>query len=108
MQFPKRSDYPPSGNWVNTNKLTFNGTSDYPPIITFAYIPMGPLGQWMVVENSPIIERVDPSSDLNRARLGVIALATQDQANLNHEDITPAAKEIALMPYWSKSCQVSV
>lgn len=98
MQFPKRSDYPPSGNWVNTNKLTFNGTSDYPPIITFAYIPMGPLGQWMVVENSPIIERVDPSSDLNRARLGVIALATQAQANLNHENITPAAKEIAITP----------
>lgn len=98
MQFPKRSDYPPSGNWVNTNKLTFNGTSDYPPIITFAYIPMGPLGQWMVVENSPIIERVDPSTDLNRARLGVIALATQAQANLNHENITPAAKEIAITP----------
>lgn len=98
MQFPKRSDYPPSGNWVNTNKLTFNGTSDYPPIITFAYIPMGPLGQWMVVENSPIVERVDPSTDLNRARLGVIALATQAQANLNHENITPAAKEIAITP----------
>ena len=99
MQFPKRSDYPPSGNWVNTNKLTFNGTSDYPPIITFAYIPMGPkMGQWMVVENSPIVERVDPSTDLNRGRLGVIALATQDQANLNHEDITPAAKEIAITP----------
>lgn len=99
MQFPKRSVYPPSGNWVNTNKLTFNGTSDYPPIITFAYIPMGPvMGQWMVVENSPIIERVDPSTDSNRGRLGVIALATQVQANLNHENITDAAKEVAITP----------
>lgn len=102
LQFPKRSDYPPSGNWVNTEKLTFNGTSDYPPVITFAYIPMGPvggppvLGQWMVVENIPQIERVDPSTDANRARLGVIALATQTQANLNHEDITAAAKETAI------------
>lgn len=104
MQFPKRSKYPPEGNWVNTNKLTFNGAADYPPIITFAYIPMGPvgappvLGQWMVVENVPQLERVDPSTDATRARLGVIALATQDQANLNHEDITDASREIAITP----------
>lgn len=99
MQFPKRSDYPPNANWVNTDVLTFNGTTSYPPIITFAYIPMGPtMGQWMVVENSPQVERVDPSNDSMRARLGVIALATQNQANLDWEQITLAAKELAITP----------
>lgn len=99
VQFPKRSKYPPSGNWVNTTSLSFNGATDYPPIITFAYIPMGDvLGQWMVVENVPALERVDPLSDATRKRLGVIALANQTQANLNHEDITDVVKELAITP----------
>ena len=98
MQFPKRSSYPPAGNWVNTTELSFNGNATYPPIITFAYIPMGPIRQWMVVQNVPQLERVDPTDDSTRARLGVIALATQAQANLNHENITAASKEVAITP----------
>lgn len=98
MQFPKRSSYPPAGNWVNTTELSFSGTTSYPPIITFAYIPMGPISQWMVVQNVPQLERVDPTDDSTRARLGVIALATQAQANLNHENITAASKEVAITP----------
>lgn len=94
-QFPKRGSYPPSGNWINTTILTYNGTDDYAPIITFAYIPMGPIGQWMVVNCVPVIERVDPN---NRNRLGVIALATQAQANLDYEKITPDAQEVAITP----------
>lgn len=95
LQFPKRSTYPPDGNWVNTDKLTFDGTLDYPPIITFAYIDMGPIKQWLVVENSPLVERVDP---LNPARLGVIALATQDQANVDKNSVVDESKELAITP----------
>ena len=102
MQFPKRSSYPPDGNWVNTTELSFNGNTSYPPIITFAYIPMGPISQWMVVQNVPQLERVDPTTDATRARLGVIALANQTQANLDKENIStilnPLAREVALTP----------
>jgi hypothetical protein len=103
-QFPKRKDYPEEGNWVNTKSLQYNGASDYPPVITFAYIIMNPdpdptkfLAQWMVVDNNPMIERVDPT---NPARLGVIALATQNQANLDKGQIAanPIAKELAITP----------
>ena len=95
LQFPKRSTYPPEGNWVSTNKLTFNGTADYPPIITFAYVDMGPVKHWLVVENSPLVERVDP---LSPDRLGVIALATQAQANIDKGAIALESKELAITP----------
>lgn len=97
-QFPKRSNYPPAGNWVNTLKLTYNGKDDYPPVITLAYIDMGPIKQWLVVDSVPMLERVDPTNDATRGRLGVIALATQAQANLNHEEITVPSKEVAITP----------
>lgn len=98
MQFPKRSSYPPAGNWVNVKQLTYNGGTDYPPTATFAYIDMGPIKQWMVVSNVPALERVDPTNDSTRTRLGVIALANQSQANLDHENITVASKELAVTP----------
>ncbi|QQO96941.1 long tail fiber proximal subunit [Acinetobacter phage Melin] len=97
-QFPKRSSYPPDGNWVNTNILSYNGNSDYPPVIKFAYIDMGPIKQWLMADCIPALERVDPSSDATRGRLGVIALATQAQANLDKSAITEAAKEVAITP----------
>ncbi len=96
LQFPKRSSYPPSSSWVTSTQLTFNGTSDYPPIITFAYVDMGSIKQWMVVHNAPMLERVDPTSDATRARLGVAALATQTQANLNWENIDAPSKEAVI------------
>lgn len=103
MQFPKRSSYPPNGNWVSSTELVFNGTTSYPPIVTFAYIPMGPtLSQWMVVENVPQLERVDPTTDATRGRLGLTALATQAQANLDKENISTTlnaiAREVVLTP----------
>lgn len=102
MQFPKRSSYPPNGNWLNTLELEFNGSTSYPPIITFAYIPMGPISQWMVVENVPQLERVDPTTNATRGRLGVIALATQLQADLDKEQISDTlnalAREVAITP----------
>ncbi|EQA7786872.1 hypothetical protein ACX818_001466 [Acinetobacter baumannii] len=102
VQFPKRSSYPPSGNWVNSQSLSFNGSTDYPPVIKFAYIDMGPIKQWLVVSNVPALERVDPTSDATRGRLGVIALATQTQANLDKESISatvnPMSREVAITP----------
>lgn len=97
-QFPKRSSYPPEGNWVNVTQLSFNGTTDYPPVIKLSYIDMGSIKQWLVVSNVPQLERVDPTDDFTRSRLGVIALATQDQANLDKENITDASKEVAVTP----------
>ncbi|CAL1778050.1 tail fiber protein proximal subunit [Acinetobacter phage vB_AbaM_Konradin-v2] len=101
-QFPKRSSYPPNANWVNTNLLSYNGSNDYPPVLTFAYIDMGPIKQWMMVSCLPVLERVDPTTDDTRTRLGVIALANQSQANLDKENISvtanPLAREVAITP----------
>ncbi|ADG60141.1 tail fiber protein proximal subunit [Acinetobacter phage Acj9] len=85
-QFPKRSTYPPVGNWVNTTKLTYSGKDDYPPVITLAYIDMGPIKQWLVVDSVPALERVDSLNNDTRARLGVIALANATQAQVDHEN----------------------
>lgn len=85
-QFPKRSSYPPAGNWENTLKLTYNGATDYPPVLTLAYLDMGPIKQWFLVESTPALERVDSTSDATKARLGVIALANFAQAQVDHED----------------------
>ncbi|CAL4858243.1 tail fiber protein proximal subunit [Acinetobacter phage vB_AbaM_AB-Navy-v2] len=101
-QFPKRSSYPPAANWVNTNLLSYNGSNDYPPVLTFAYIDMGPIKQWLMVSCLPVLERVDPTTDDTRTRLGVIALANQSQANLDKENISvtanPLAREVAITP----------
>lgn len=93
-QFPKRSSYPPAGNWVNTTKLTFNGATDYPPVITFAYIDMGPIKQWLVVSCVPALERVDSTSDATKTRIGVIALANHTEALVDHENSPNTDKAI--------------
>lgn len=94
LQFPKRSEYPPDATWTQVDSLSFNGTSDYPPVLELAYIEATPNNYWIVSENISSIERVDSTNDTTKARVGVIALATtaQAQATSGHNDdraITP-------------------
>ncbi|AWD90413.1 tail fiber protein proximal subunit [Erwinia phage Cronus] len=94
MQFPRRSEYPPETAWVQVTSLTFNGTTDYVPIVEFSYVEdTSGTNFWVVSDVSPRVERVDAS---NPDRLGVIALATQDQANVD-KGSTPAT-ELAITP----------
>ncbi|QQV89114.1 long tail fiber proximal subunit [Providencia phage PSTRCR_121] len=93
LQFPKRSEYPPEMDWVEVSELEFNGTTDYVPYIKLAYTEKVKSG-WFVQECIPTVERVDFDSP---DRLGVIALATQDQANVD-KDNNPE-KEIAITPF---------
>lgn len=97
LQYPKRSTYP-ADSIPESIDLTFSGGNDYSPTITLAYTKGATYNKWYVSETLSSIERVDPTSDATRARLGVIALATQNEANLNHENITAAAKEVAITP----------
>lgn len=92
-QFPRRSEYPPADTWVKIQSLTINGTDDYPPIIEFAYTEDSTGKYWVVADISPRVERVDAN---NRDRLGVIALATQAQANTD-KGSNPSA-ELAITP----------
>ncbi|QVW29390.1 long tail fiber proximal subunit [Escherichia phage vB_EcoM_SQ17] len=98
LQFPKRSEYPPDAQWVSVTELEFNGTTSYVPVLELAYIEDTVAGTryWVVKQNVPTVERVDAGTDATRARLGVIALATQAQANVDLEN-TPA-KEVAITP----------
>ncbi|BBC78315.1 tail fiber protein proximal subunit [Escherichia phage EcS1] len=96
LQFPKRSQYPPDVEWVKVDSLEFDGTIDYVPIMELSYVEDGAEKYWVVSTNDPTVERVDATSDANRQRLGVIALASQAQANANHEQ-TPE-KELAITP----------
>ncbi|XAO14083.1 long tail fiber [Escherichia phage JM10] len=98
LQFPKRSEYPPDAQWVSVTELEFNGTTSYVPVLELAYIEDTVAGTryWVVQQNVPTVERVDAGTDATRARLGVIALATQAQANVDLEN-TPA-KEVAITP----------
>lgn len=98
LQFPKRSEYPPDAQWVSVTELEFNGTTSYVPVLELSYIEDTVAGTryWVVQQNVPTIERVDAGTDATRARLGVIALATQAQANADLEN-TPA-KEVAITP----------
>lgn len=94
LQFPKRSEYPPEAAWTQVDSLSFNGTSDYPPVLELAYVEATPNNYWIVSENIPTVERVDSTNDTTKARVGVIALATtaQAQATSGHNDdraITP-------------------
>ncbi|HFG0931963.1 TPA: hypothetical protein ACGE0Z_002279 [Klebsiella pneumoniae] len=94
LQFPKRSEYPPGAAWTQVDSLSFNGTSDYPPVLELAYVEATPNNYWIVSENIPTVERVDSTNDTTKARVGVIALATtaQAQATSGHNDdraITP-------------------
>ncbi|AIZ02034.1 long tail fiber protein [Escherichia phage vb_EcoM-VR5] len=98
LQFPKRSEYPPDTEWVLNDVLTFNGNLSYTPVIELSYIEDITTGgkYWVVAQNVPTVERVDSKDDLTRARLGVIALASQTQANVDHEN--NPEKELAITP----------
>lgn len=98
LQFPKRSEYPPDTEWVLNDVLTFNGNLSYTPVIELSYIEDTTTGgkYWVVAQNVPTVERVDSKDDLTRARLGVIALASQTQANVDHEN--NPEKELAITP----------
>ncbi|QPI13523.1 long tail fiber proximal subunit [Salmonella phage vB_SalM_ABTNLsp5] len=98
LQFPKRSEYPPETEWVLNDVLTFNGNISYTPVIELSYIEDSTTGgkYWVVAQNVPTVERVDSKDDLTRARLGVIALASQTQANVDHEN--NPEKELAITP----------
>ncbi|QAU03689.1 long tail fiber proximal subunit [Escherichia phage AnYang] len=98
LQFPKRSEYPPDTEWVLNDVLTFNGNLSYTPVIELSYIEDSTTDAkyWVVAQNVPTVERVDSKDDLTRARLGVIALASQTQANVDHEN--NPEKELAITP----------
>ena len=98
LQFPKRSEYPPDTEWVLVDSLTFNGNISYTPVIELSYLEDADRGinYWVVAQNVPTVERVDSKDDLTRARLGVIALANQAQANVDHEN--NPEKELAITP----------
>lgn len=96
-QFPRRSEYPPAtAAWTSVQQLTYVGSTSYVPTIKLAYMEEGSLKYWMIVDNVPTVERVDATSNANRARLGVIALATQAQANIDLEN--NPEKELAITP----------
>lgn len=96
LQFPKRSEYPPDATWVTTNILTFNGDTNYTPVIEFSYVVEADNGYWIVAQNVPTVERVDSKDSNTRKRLGVISLASQTEANVDHENAP--LKEQAITP----------
>lgn len=97
LQFPRRSDYPPPGQWAENTSISFSGATDYVPTLELSYVLIdGNAPRWVVSENIPTIERVDATADNTRARLGVIALATQGQANADKG--SNPEKELAITP----------
>ncbi|UFK27105.1 hypothetical protein LG358_00084 [Escherichia phage UoN_LG358_1] len=96
LQFPKRSEYPPGTTWVQNKTISFNGDTSYVPVLELSYIEDSSLKYWVIAENNPTVERVDSTSDSTRNRLGVIALATQAQANVDYEN--NPEKERAITP----------
>lgn len=96
LQFPKRSEYPPDAEWVQNKTISFNGDTSYVPVIELSYIERGGKKYWIIAEAVPTVERVDSKNDATRARVGVIALATEAQANVD-KDANPA-KELAITP----------
>lgn len=96
LQFPKRSEYPPDATWVSVSSLTFNGDISYTPVIEFSYTEDNGVGVWVIAQNIPTVERVDPLNDATRKRLGVIALASQAEANVDREN--NPVKEQAITP----------
>ncbi|EOQ0334106.1 hypothetical protein NRQ48_RS15160 [Escherichia coli] len=98
LQFPKRSSYPPETQWVSVPELEFNGDTSYVPVLELAYIEDTSTltSYWVVQQNVVTVERVDATSDVTRARVGVIALASQAQANVDLEN--SPGKELAITP----------
>ncbi|MGG7385221.1 hypothetical protein ACQ7CD_11085, partial [Escherichia coli] len=81
---------------MTVQELVFNGETNYVPVLQLAYIEDSDGKYWVVQQNVPTVERVDSLNDSNRARLGVIALATQAQANVDLEN--SPQKELAITP----------
>lgn len=96
LQFPKRSEYPPDAAWVMNDSLTFDGTTSYVPVLQLSYIENAGSKYWIVADNAPTVERVDSKDNETRKRLGVIALASQTQANVDYEN--NPEKELAITP----------
>lgn len=96
LQFPKRSEYPPDAAWTQVDSLSFNGTSDYPPVLELAYVEATPNNYWIVSENISTVERVDWTNDTTRARVGVIALATQANLEVNSSTLVDG---VAVTPH---------
>lgn len=96
LQFPKRSEYPFNGadTWKEVTELSFNATNDYVPYLEFSYSE-GDDGKkhWLIAHAHPIVERVDST---RKDRVGVIALATQQETNKNHEE--NPSDEVAVTP----------
>ncbi|AHY25232.1 tail fiber protein proximal subunit [Pectobacterium bacteriophage PM2] len=86
LQFPKRSEYPPDAEWVYVTELSFNGDISYTPVVEFSYIENDGKSCWVVAQNVPTIEQVDPKDNNTRKRLGVISLASQAEANVDFEN----------------------
>lgn len=95
IQFPKRSQYP-AATYVSSASLTFTTSGSYVPFMRLVYAEVDAKKTWVVVESTPTVERVDSTSDATRARVGVIALATQAQANIDKEN--SPNKEVAVTP----------
>ncbi|QPB12359.1 long tail fiber proximal subunit [Providencia phage PSTCR6] len=93
LQFPKRSEYPPETAWVTVPNIEFDGTLDYVPYIRLSYVLQNGKTTWIIQEVNPTVERVDSTA---RERLGVIALASQAQANVDKEK--NPEKELAITP----------
>lgn len=100
LQFPKRSEYPPDAAWVLVDDLTFNGDISYTPVIEFSYLKNATSGlsYWIIAQNVPTIERVDPKDNNTRKRVGVISLASQDEVNVDKENAAGLNKEAAVTP----------
>ncbi|QQG32068.1 long tail fiber proximal subunit [Citrobacter phage CkP1] len=96
LQFPKRSEYPPDATWVQNNTISFNGDTSYVPVLDLSYIEDGSLKYWVVADNTVTVERVDSKDNNTRKRLGVIALASEAEAQVDHEN--NPQKELAITP----------
>ena len=98
LQFPKRSEYPPDVEWVQVKSVQFDGALDYVPFLRLSYIEdrQAKTQYWVITESNPTVERVDSKTNETRKRVGVIALASQEQANANHEN--NPEKELAITP----------
>lgn len=90
LEFPRRSEYPPSDTWNAVTELRFNNTN-YTPFFELAYSEDEKL--WYVNNIEQTIERVDAN---NRKRLGVAALATIEEARVD-KDANPN-KELIITP----------
>lgn len=84
FQFQKRSDYPATGDWPKVKLISINADTDYVPYIELTYTGVTDIeNAWVIGQVVPKVEKVDPT---RRDRLGVAALASQDEVNKNHEN----------------------